>query len=728
MDRLNIFNLDEKNKYESFLRKRKLFIEEWDLSNRNLDKILLIPSYVKRLNISNNRLKSLPLLPENLEILICNNNQLTSLPPLPESLEILDCSYNRLTSLSPTFKFLNLNQLNCNNNQLTSLPPLPESLEILDCSYNRIKNINYISENLIYLNCSHNIIENIYPYFNENIKINLVSNNVQNLYIISRYRGSFESLLYHFNYENNPIDEIKFIRLINEFNSDREIDSGLNKLSYQVKIINFFAKGYNNIKYNEDIINREIIFKSDKVKTMILPKGTVLFKNVKTTEKILSGFLGNQIDNFYYLFDNFNYFFYPYPFVSDDLDYQVAGNYFCMFVLNEDTEIILGVNPSDNQRNDKNDKEYAVKCNQEGIDPFNRGQFYDICLNPEFINENSNISGGLFINKVDVHNQSTFKNYKYNITQMRGNFKDKKDDEGVPEIILHPLKNRNIPEYRSEKIDNSIKPFNIDKFFEITNLNIYDYGKSFSDIFNYNFIYFGGDNNIESQYNLNMKLVNDLLSPEGAILEHISDNPLHLTIDKKTKFLMIKEYSNFEYYNTNCVPFKEHNKLRFLENFIEINKYIHDDKSCLNKNMEIDFNLKDYEKYGFGNYEGYIDFDDFYNESYTNVVINIKDILFIGINNLFYEQMLYRTFCFTREELIDLFIEDYDPNLLKIKPYNHYNDFIFNNLDLERYITREDYNKLFNESYQIFRFSCVSETEKQFFSIDGYTLEEYKSI
>lgn len=292
-------------------------------------------------------------------------------------------------------------------------------------------------------------------------------------------------------------------------------------------------------------------------------------------------------ENDYFLYPNFNVFFYPYPFVADSISF-IKTTDILLFVLTRDIEIVLGVQPSPNTRTDRfyidekkmggmkenniynyndynnynsdynyniqpyipeykniypenntKDKPYLISCdklsytykNSKGQDKELLGRGYDPCFTKEFINKYPEINGNLFLASEDTSAHLQNDPEQRFFSKYRTNFIDNKDRVGVPEIILHPSKNR--LNNKSEK----------------------------------NYKLFAVLPHSSFQFDKGWEAIDNLLSPRGAFFDTI--NPTgknyHMTIDLATKMYVIYELCDVAIKNR-CVPIEEPYKLRYLNN------------------------------------------------------------------------------------------------------------------------------------------------------------------
>lgn len=217
--------------------------------------------------------------------------------------------------------------------------------------------------------------------------------------------------------------------------------------------------------------------------TVVIPKGTLLFRSTNSVADLTKDFAGiPQPGNSYCLFPNFNVFFYPYPFVSESVQ---KYDYTCIFVLNNDVKLINLIQPSPFTRKDRLDsKGGIVSCDKvdfKGCTTY--GKVYDPCIDFEKVKD-KDIVGMIAIAHEDA---KTLKKLLTNINSNNSNnsrkshreiyynsyyklYKDARHLIGVPEIILYPRKEiikdnytETIKEF-SEWISTNEKSFNYSLF------------------------------------------------------------------------------------------------------------------------------------------------------------------------------------------------------------------------------------------------------------------------
>jgi hypothetical protein len=197
-------------------------------------------------------------------------------------------------------------------------------------------------------------------------------------------------------------------------------------------------------------------FKGIPFKTIIIPKGTVLFRGLNYDEgsnymNMFNDLLGYKQDKYYAIDPNMNVFFYPAPYVSDSAKiYDIH----IMYITQYDVELLLLVNPSNISRNSKNDdmfKDIITTC--EKIKYNKCGELMnsdDPCFTYDMLKQYPQINGYIGIAKQDE--EQFTKKYKdmlikYNnidkIKQILPSIiSNSRGITSIPEIVIHPLRFR----------------------------------------------------------------------------------------------------------------------------------------------------------------------------------------------------------------------------------------------------------------------------------------------
>ena len=516
-------------------------LEVLDINNNPITE-LTIPKKLRVLDISNCKLKGLPKLPSTLDELSCNGIPLKKITQNLESILYLSINNTEIDSLPPLWP--NLIQLSCDNNFLTKIPPLPKNLEHLSCSYNRLTKIPKIPASMYGLECSHNLITNL-PNLNNMTSLDASYNllaDIPNGSKLSYLNVSYNKIT---SLQNLPKDLYNLNASFNDITSEEEIKN----IPRKVKMVNVEGNpAYKAIK--PDIRTPYFAyetryFKNEKINVTTIPKGTVLFKGYPESSRILSDFTGwfKNDDKYSYIWPNFNVFFYPYPFVVDDINLVGTNITMVTYVLQNDIKVILGVLPSTNSRDDRHKTDYLRTCSTIEVSKHFKGLYYDPCFNPDFMEENKDIIGSIFISGTDAKAHNLVSGKNINLLKYRHFFQDKENHIGVPEIVLYPFKKRYFEEIK----------------FERANSNIYTVLKENMSLYNYRPLAI--EPHIASKDSDFKTLVDKLLSPDGAFID---DMQMHLTLDTVTNFFVIAELVDENVLNR-CIPISEKDKLKYLK-------------------------------------------------------------------------------------------------------------------------------------------------------------------
>ncbi len=472
---INLENLNiSNNLFLNVDLKTCLNLKNFKCSGNKITKIKTLPENLEDIDFSDNLIQNIKSLPSNLKKILISKNILTKLPKLPENLKFFNCSNNLIKKLPDIPE--DLETLFCGSNILTVIPKLNEKIVYLNCENNQISELPEAPKSLSFLNCSGNLFNYVPKLSNENPEII---------------------------FENNPIYE------------------ELSPLIRSIKL---------------PLSTR--IFKNYEVNTIILPKGTLLFRGFGNEKKIIQDFIGFNPDGkkYNYLFTNHNTFFYPYPYVSENV---VFSGVICMYVLTEDITIISELYPSRNKRSDMDLDLYTTRCSKINFTKNLKGLSYDPCLTEDFITENLDIKGQICLFDIDLRAQNEINIEKIPFLKYRRNFMDSANVVGIPELILHPLKERNLKPIKMKKQEATYEWLsnNIDKYiYEPLYIEKYEGDKK------------------------KIGIIDELLKPEGAT---ISGKNFHMTIDPMTSFYIIYELCSEEV-QKRCIPVEEINKLDFL--------------------------------------------------------------------------------------------------------------------------------------------------------------------
>jgi hypothetical protein len=286
---------------------------------------------------------------------------------------------------------------------------------------------------------------------------------------------------------------------------------------YYTGDVDFRFKDYKILYYIDDALNT-VLNDTLPYETIVIPKGTVLFRGINSTAAITSDFAGMLKGEKFCLHENYNVFFYPFPFISNTV---ATYPYMAIYVTMRDLKLINLVLPSKFNRGHGNAETGGiVACNNIKLGCNNtQGRDYDPCI--DYRQVPNDISGMVAIANADANKLKTDRIGKQ-ITQQYGNkyfttYKDARNIVGVPEFILHPLADKT---ERTEAIPD-FKPW-------------YHANKG---NFNYNYLHV-----MSNDYKPIQDLMDTFMSEGGLDLG--DSQPYHLKMNKKNGLFQIVEFSN----------------------------------------------------------------------------------------------------------------------------------------------------------------------------------------
>jgi hypothetical protein len=251
--------------------------------------------------------------------------------------------------------------------------------------------------------------------------------------------------------------------------------------------------------------------------TIVIPKGTLLFRGINSVESLVNDFAGIRKGNTneFCLTANYNVFFYPFPFVANSVseDYESI----VVFVTSRDLKLINLILPSKFHRSDReNGRGGIITCSKLDMGCGIQGQKFDPCVNYDEIS--TDVSGMIAIAEADAR---TLKDMKEDFEKWNGkyftSYKDSRGVVGVPEFILHPLR------------DNVEKTENISDF--------QPWYKKNKDTFNYKYLHI-----LENEPKIIQEFMDEFLSKDGMDLG--DEEPYFLKMNKKNGFFQVQELSN----------------------------------------------------------------------------------------------------------------------------------------------------------------------------------------
>jgi hypothetical protein len=298
-----------------------------------------------------------------------------------------------------------------------------------------------------------------------------------------------------------------------------------------------------------------IKFKDEYVPIITIPKGTVLFRLIYDREDNFSDFGGIYMKDTdsYCLNKQYNNFFFPYPYAIDFNKYvtkdKVKNRNTIVYVTTTDVKLALFVYPSKKTRKDDVNKSILQSCDKFQICGDIKGRYYDPCFEDDFIEAYPEIVGSMTLSFLDMNTlranfwKDEVKDFRKFITFVKEN---NKNPPGVPDLAIYPRKTRSLEEINTKKPK--------DGFAWIkTHQSEFNYFPLFI------FPHLGFEK--DSQYTF----LEEAFSEKGY---HDKDTKMtyHLTIDKRTYFYMLVEYSE-EKTLKHCIDVSEKDKLKVLQTF-----------------------------------------------------------------------------------------------------------------------------------------------------------------
>lgn len=563
------------------------YLEHLDLSKNKLDICPAIPKHIVSLNLSNNKINEMcDLNLKNLMFIDISDNKLYTFPKFPKSLselsignnpidinklknsnfslvlpykvkrlringlnlyeidkpyeniELFDCSNNNLSSVGTAnlSEYKNLKQLYCSYNNLDKLPILPKNLEILFCNNNKLEGNLVLTNKLLHLNASFNNFKNI--EINSYIKNIDVSHN-----ILTRVPKNLNNNIDNINLSYNQISSIKGLEKLGKFCKSNIEGNPIEDTVFPEGINSKLPIERRRFKPSGEIVRPNSPAISDEIVDITtIPKGTVLFRGYfegAPSYKALNDLIGFPMgDGNHRVIPYTNVFFYGAPFVSE----KILGTptFEIIFVLTKDIKVIHGLLPSLNYRSERYNSKYLINCDKAKYKNF-KGNDFDPCISEEFIKQNPDVVGSVFLAEMDVQAHKCTKGEEIEYNKYQRYFNDVLNT-GVPEFILTPSLERTM----QEKVTN-IKDITKDWLIEHKN------------DFNYYPLYFVKDKDIMKE------TVDALLSPQGYKDEDktFGFDTLHMSIDKETKLYIIEELAD-ENVKKRLVPRSEENKLKYI--------------------------------------------------------------------------------------------------------------------------------------------------------------------
>jgi len=261
-----------------------------------------------------------------------------------------------------------------------------------------------------------------------------------------------------------------------------------------------------------------------------LPKGTLLFRGVRSKETIAQdmGGLINEKTKEYCCSPSYASYFYPFPFFDEAVG--VYYSHFIIYVLVTDVKIMCCISPAPFSFSDKTREPGFTSCDKIPRSSCQEDQrSYDMCLTDAFKRTNADVVGIMGFSAIDKGNQMRLAEGK--IKQYKNYFNTYLDSHslkpGIPEIALFPFRST------------LAAPF----VHEIPNIK--EYISKFVYVLNFVPLY------TEERTTANIKkAMDDLMSPTGL-------NGKRAKVNKETGFYQLINFSG--------VPFPEADSPRFTD-------------------------------------------------------------------------------------------------------------------------------------------------------------------
>jgi hypothetical protein len=174
--------------------------------------------------------------------------------------------------------------------------------------------------------------------------------------------------------------------------------------------------------------------------TTIIPRGTILFRGMNSTESLTSDFAGVKVEGskaMFCLTDYHNVFFYPFPFVANAV---APYTYIAVYVVMYDIKLINLILPSKYNRADRDRNVGGVtSCSSISNMGCNlSGHEYDPCVDYKVVPKGS-VAGMIAIAKADARSLMAMRPEFIKFANIHfATYKDSRGLIGVPELILHP--------------------------------------------------------------------------------------------------------------------------------------------------------------------------------------------------------------------------------------------------------------------------------------------------
>ena len=274
-----------------------------------------------------------------------------------------------------------------------------------------------------------------------------------------------------------------------------------------------------------------------EVQIVTIPKGTILFRSLGYSDKN-ADYCGIEEPESFCLHKNHNVFFYPYPGYSDA--YADEEGNMTVFMVKRDLKVLNLLTSDSFNRSDRHTNESIFQSCDKIEKTFcgkNEGRRFDPCFTKHFIESNPDVVGMYSIAEVDsVQHKMIYENLdEYSLFS-----KDSKGNQGIPELMLYPYKERFIEEQKWSLEDCKKQRSSL----------------NFKELFTEQFDVY--------EDNVFKKIFNAYLSPQGY-------NGQHITIFSPLKLYVMYEKLHKKY-KKDCVPLLFDNRSKLLQFQKDINK------------------------------------------------------------------------------------------------------------------------------------------------------------
>jgi hypothetical protein len=205
------------------------------------------------------------------------------------------------------------------------------------------------------------------------------------------------------------------------------------------------------------------IFNGKKLMVLKLKKGTLLFRTMQNLNNINEIYVGIKMKKEYILCSDHEAYFFLHPF---NIGY---GDNTVIFVLTNDIDVILGVNPAEDFNKKTINQDYGQDCKtkKHGSKLKRRIHFNEKCLSDKLIEQYPNVLGWLAPDDSESNSKHLENLYFPKYREYVSFYENSKGVLARPELVIYPLKTRSmedvitpVKEFNSEWIEKHIDEFN----------------------------------------------------------------------------------------------------------------------------------------------------------------------------------------------------------------------------------------------------------------------------